>query len=72
MNHRIGDLPHRGIEYALYLDDDKTWHWSTHAKIESGLGVERGTVRGSREDAKAACRAAIDKQLSASKTIRPS
>jgi hypothetical protein len=59
---RIGDSLHRGIEYGIHRDEHGDWHWAYYPKVEQGT-VEKGTVKGTREMAISACRAAIDKWL---------
>jgi hypothetical protein len=59
---RIGDSIYRGIEYGVELDDHGDWRWAFYPKI--GLGMKNsGKVKGTREQAISACKAAIDKFL---------
>ncbi len=60
---RIGDTkPHRGIEFGVNDNRDGTWLWAYYPKIGQGV-AERGTIKGSRQDAIVAANAAIDRWL---------
>jgi hypothetical protein len=60
---RIGDTqPHRGIEFGVYDNGNGISDWAYYPKI--GVGVaRRGQVKGNREAAIIACKAAIDEWL---------
>jgi hypothetical protein len=63
MKTKIGDTqPYRGIEFAVFETKPGEWKWSYHPKIEKGA-AERGQIKGTREAAIIACKAAIDKWL---------
>jgi hypothetical protein len=60
---RIGDtLPYRGIEFGVDPEGEGEWLWHYHPKVGHGI-AERGLVKGTREEAIAACKAAIDRLL---------
>jgi hypothetical protein len=60
---RIGDtLPYRGIEFGVHDEGQDYWTWTYYPKIGVGV-VKRGRMRGSRQDAIHACKAAIDEWL---------
>jgi hypothetical protein len=60
---RVGDtLPYRRTEFGVDPEGPGEWLWHYHPKV--GLGVaQRGRVKGTREEAIAACKAAIDDWL---------
>jgi hypothetical protein len=54
-------MKHREIEYALkQLGPDK-WQWTIHPR--TGQGVVRREIKGTREQAEAACKKEIDAGL---------
>jgi hypothetical protein len=60
---RIGDtLPYRGIEFGIDPAGEGTWLWHYHPKIGQGI-AQRAVIKGTREEAIAACKAAIDEWL---------
>ena len=59
--------PHRGIEFAVFEIKPGEWKWSYHPKKERG-DEARGLVKGTRETAIAACKAAIDVWLGPKKS----
>jgi hypothetical protein len=60
---RIGDsLPYRGIEFGVQDEGQGVWSWTYYPKI--GAGIAKTTqVKGTRETAIAACKAAIEDWL---------
>jgi hypothetical protein len=60
---QIGDnSPHRGAVFDVYEISRGSWQWAYYPKVGTGFAV-RGQLKGTREDAVAACKAAIDKWL---------
>jgi hypothetical protein len=60
---RFGDTqPHRGIEFGVYEIKPDEWQWGYYPKIGGGTHA-CGIVKGTREAAITACKAAIDKWL---------
>jgi hypothetical protein len=51
---------YKGVEYALQRAGPAEWKWAIHPKVGSGISAKRGKVIGSREEADAACKAAIE------------
>ena len=63
MAKRLGDtLPYRGIGFGVYDEGRGRWRWTYYPKMGLGL-AKSGTIKGTREMAIAACKAAIDKWL---------
>jgi hypothetical protein len=60
---RIGDTqPHREIAFGVFDEGNGVWDWAYYPKIREGVAT-RGQVKGNRETAIAACKAAIDEWL---------
>jgi len=60
---RIGDTqPYRGIEFGVFETQPGEWNWSYYPKMENG-NKKTGQTKGARENAIAACKAAIDEWL---------
>jgi hypothetical protein len=60
---RIGDtLPYRDIEFGIDSEGPGEWLWHYHPKIGQGI-AQRGRIKGTREQAIAECKAAIDRWL---------
>jgi hypothetical protein len=57
--------PHRGVIYTVADNGNGTWRWTLHPEIVPNTvgDIIKGEVSGSREDAIAAARTAIDKSL---------
>jgi hypothetical protein len=63
MTRRLSDVHgYRGVEYGIHDEGQGIWHWAYYPKIGEGLAA-RGRVKGNRETAIAACKAAIDEWL---------
>jgi hypothetical protein len=63
MTRPIADIyGYRGIEYGVFETAPGEWDWTYYPKIEKGTRG-RGHVKGNREAAIAACKAAIDAWL---------
>jgi len=57
-----GDNGYKGVEYAVTNRGDGDWSWAFYPKKESGPS-QKGAVKGTREQAEAVCKAAIDAWL---------
>jgi hypothetical protein len=53
---------YRGVEFAITKGDDEQWNWTFYPKKNNGI-VQRGQVKGTREQAEGACKKAIDAWL---------
>jgi hypothetical protein len=63
MNMPLADkYGYRGIEYGVHEEENGTWRWNYYPKVEHGPKGS-GTIKGTREEAIAACKAAIDQWL---------
>jgi hypothetical protein len=63
MNRPLADkYGYRGIEYGVHEEESGVWQWNYYPKVEHGPKGS-GTIRGTQEEAIAACRAAIDQWL---------
>jgi hypothetical protein len=64
MIHRpIADVHgYRGIEYSINEEKAGEWEWKYYPKVGEGVATG-GRVKGTRETAVAACKAAIDQWL---------
>jgi hypothetical protein len=52
---------HKGVEYGIREVGNPTeWKWTIYPKIGSGIAAKHGRVTGTREEAAAACKAAIE------------
>ena len=56
-------VEHRGVEYWVRKLDESRWEWTIYPSKNSRVSKARGTVRGSRDDAEAACKREIDSGL---------
>jgi hypothetical protein len=59
---------YRGIAFAVQAFGVQPigphkWKWVIYPKIESGMSTQNGVVTGTRADAEAACKKAIDQLL---------
>jgi hypothetical protein len=52
---------YKGVEYGVQPDGPGKWKWATYPQIRAGIPQKRGNVSGTREDAIAECKAAIEK-----------
>jgi hypothetical protein len=60
---RIGDtLPYRGIEFGVQDEGQGVWSWTCYPEIGAGI-TKLGQLKGTRETAIVACKAAIDEWL---------
>jgi hypothetical protein len=57
--------PYRGIAYSVTKIGDGKWRWTFHQKPETGVmsRIIRGEIFGTQDDAIAAAKAAIDKEI---------
>jgi hypothetical protein len=63
MTRRLSDVHgYRGVEYGIHDEGQGLWQWAYYPKIGEGVAT-RGQVKGDRETATAACKAAIDEWL---------
>jgi hypothetical protein len=68
MNTPLADKNgYRGIEYGVNEKENGIWQWNYYPKLERGP-KESGTIKGTREEAVSACKAAIDKWLGPKKS----
>lgn len=51
--------PYRGIRFGVYEEGQDVWQWAFYPKVGRRI-VNRGQVKGRRQAAIAACKAAID------------
>ena len=51
---------YKGVEYSLQQVGPREWRWTIRPKIGSGISAKRGKMSGTREEAAAACKAAIE------------
>jgi hypothetical protein len=51
---------YKGVEYGTQQVSPNEWKWTIYPKVGSGIPAKRGKVSGTREEAKAACKAAIE------------
>jgi hypothetical protein len=65
MNYRPAAETHgyRGVEYGVFERAPGDWEWTYHPKMWSSGEITRGSAKGDREAAIAACKAAIDAWL---------
>jgi hypothetical protein len=54
---------HRGIQFDVRSIGDGELEWAFYPKHQSGIPAQRGRVNGTRAQAEAACRAAMDAAL---------
>jgi hypothetical protein len=54
--------PYRGIEFGVDPVAPGEWLWHCHPKIRQGV-AQRGRIKGTREEAIAECKAAVDRWL---------
>jgi hypothetical protein len=52
---------YKGVEYGVQPDGPGKWKWAIYPQIRGGIAQKRGRVSGTREDAVAECKAAIEK-----------
>lgn len=63
MSRPLADIyGYRGIEYGVHEGENGVWRWNYYPKVERG-SKGSGTIKGTREEAIAACKAAIDQWL---------
>jgi hypothetical protein len=63
MNQPVADkYGYRGIEYDVDEEASEIWQWNYYSKVDHGP-KGTGTIKGTREEAIAACKAAIDQWL---------
>jgi hypothetical protein len=63
MNQPLADkYGYRGIEYGVHEEGNGIWKWNYYPKVERGPKGS-GTFKGTKEEAVAACKAAIDALL---------
>jgi hypothetical protein len=57
--------PYRGIAYSITKIGGGKWRWTLHQKLETGVmsRIIRGEIFGTQDDAIAAAKAAIDKEI---------
>ncbi len=53
---------YRGVEYCVYAGNPGDWEWKYYPKVGEGIATG-GRVSGTRENAIAACKVAIDDWL---------
>jgi hypothetical protein len=53
---------YRNVEHAVYERSPGDWEWTYYPKVGEGVKTQ-GFVKGNRDDAVAACKAAIDAWL---------
>ena len=51
---------YKGVAYGLQQVSLAEWRWTIHPRRGSGISAKRGKVSGTREEADAACKAAIE------------
>jgi hypothetical protein len=51
---------YKGVEYGVQRVGPAEWKWAIHPKVGSGISAKRGKVSGTREEADAACKVAIE------------
>jgi hypothetical protein len=61
MRQRLIDSIHRNVEFGIYRERGE-WQWTYYPKMGEGVRTQ-GIVKGTREDAVRACKAAIDEWL---------
>ena len=54
---------YKGVEYGVQPAGPNEWKWTIYPKIGSGSGIpaKHGKVSGTREEANAACKSAIER-----------
>ena len=63
MTRQLADVTgYRGIEFDVHDEGQGVWQWAYYPKVGGGV-AKRGQVKGNRETAIAACKAAIDEWL---------
>ena len=51
---------YKGVEYGVQQVGPDEWKWTIYPKVGSDIAAKRGKVRGTLEEAAAACKAAIE------------
>jgi len=51
---------YKGIEFSVQPSGPNEWKWATYPTKVSGIPAKRGKLSGTREEADAACKAAIE------------